>query len=189
MIKFFKKNKIISLFLFNIFLLFFLLVLSFPLYKFFSYVTGYNKPIELLDNEFVKNSTILNLKAQPSVILDRTINIEFKAELENNLNWRFEVMENNIDIKIGESKIVKFLGTNLSNKTITSTADFYADPESILPYLIKVECFCFTEQTLKSGEDQIFSLVFYLDSSLDNDANLDELKELILTYKFSEFTS
>ena len=189
MIKFFKKNKIISLFLFNIFLLIFLLILSFPLYKFFSYVTGYNKPIELLDNEFVKNSTILNPKAQSSMILDRTMNIEFKAELENDLNWRFEVMENNIDIKIGENRVIQFKGTNLSNKKITSTADFYADPESILPYLIKIECFCFTEQTLKPGEDQIFSLVFFLDPSLDNDANLDELRELVFTYKFSEFTS
>ena len=56
-----------------------------------------------------------------------------------------------------------------------------------MPYLIKTECFCFTQQTLAPGESQIFTMVFFLDPSLDQDNNLDSLKELTLTYKFFEF--
>ena len=92
-----------------------------------------------------------------------------------------------LKIKVGQNNIIKYEGKNLSNKTITVTADFFALPDIILPYLIKTECFCFKEQTLKPGESQIFSMVFFLDPSLDQDSDLDNLKELTLTYKFSEF--
>ena len=78
---------------------------------------------------------------------------------------------------------------NLSDRTITSTADFTVSPESVYPYLIKTECFCFIEQTLEPGESKIFSMVFFLDPSLDSDSNLNNLKELVFTYKFSEYKS
>ena len=91
------------------------------------------------------------------------------------------------DLSRDENQVVKFEGKNLSHNTITGTADFFALPEEILPYLIKTECFCFTKQILKPGESQIFSMVFFLDPSLDQDSDLDNLKELTLTYKFSEF--
>ena len=75
---------------------------------------------------------------------------------------------------------------NLSHNTITGTADFFALPEKILPYLIKTECFCFTKQILKPGESQIFSMVFFLDSSLDQDSNLSDINDLVVTYRFFE---
>ena len=92
-------------------------------------------------------------------------------------------------IKIGENQVVHYEGTNLSNKTITSSANFVAYPEKITNYLIKTECFCFQEQVLKPGESKIFTMVFYLDSSLDSDINLNDLKELVFTYEFSEYKS
>ena len=90
---------------------------------------------------------------------------------------------------IGENKVIRYEGKNLSNRIITSTADFFASPESIFPYLVKTECFCFTEQILKPGESKIFTMIFYLDPSLDSDSNLDDLKELVFTYEFSEYKS
>ena len=85
--------------------------------------------------------------------------------------------------------MVSYEGKNLSDRIITSTANFIVSPESIYPYLVKTECFCFTEQTLKPGESKIFTMVFYLDPSLDSDSNLDNLKELVFTYEFSEYKS
>ena len=186
---FISKNKTTTFFIFNIILIFLLLALSFPLYKIFSHITGYNNINKLSDNEYVKDSVILDSNQNASIILDRNMKIKFNAEVDSGLNWEFRVQERNAVIKIGENKIVKFEGTNLSNKTITSTADFSVNPEAIFPYLIKIECFCFTAQTLKPGESQIFSLIFYLDSSLDYDSRLDNLKEIEFTYKFSEITS
>ena len=88
-----------------------------------------------------------------------------------------------------ENKIINYKGTNLSNETITSTANFLPSPETIEPYLIKTECFCFTEQTLKPGESQIFTMVFYVDPSIDSDWYFDNLKVLVFTYEFSEYKS
>ena len=87
------------------------------------------------------------------------------------------------------SESTSFNLDDLSNKSITVTADFTALPEKIIPYLIKTECFCFTEQTLKPGESQLFTMVFFLDPSLDSDKELNDITDLVFTYKLSEYKS
>mgnify|MGYP006097536787 FL=1 len=109
--------------------------------------------------------------------------------MDSALKWKLTPLNESIDFKIGENQIIKYEGKNLSDRTITATADFFASPEAILPYLVKTECFCFTEQTLKPGETQIFTMVFYLDPALDKDWYFNNLKELVFTYKFSEYKS
>ena len=178
----YKKNKFFIFFVFNIFLLIFILLLTIPASKFL-------RKINLNDNEFVKEQAVINPNAKSPKIIDRTIEIKFVAEVDNLLEWKFKALQEFVTIKIGENKIIKYEGKNLSNRTITSTANFFASPDSIFPYLIKTECFCFIEQTLKPGESKIFTMVFYLDPSLDSDSNLNDLKELVFTYKFSEYKS
>jgi len=181
------KNKTTMFFVFNIVLLTVLIVLSFPLYKFLTFIAGNDKVSQLSDNEYVKDSTVIISNSKSIEVIDRKMKIKFIAEVDGSLNWNFQALQENLEVKVGENKVVKFEGKNLSKNTITGTAEFFALPEKILPYLIKTECFCFTKQTLKPGESQIFSMVFFLDPSLDQDNNLDSLKELTLTYKFFEF--
>ena len=78
---------------------------------------------------------------------------------------------------------------NISKQTITSTANFLLNPKEANAYLIKTECFCFIEQTLESGQSQIFTMIFYIDPSIDSDKKFDDLKELVFTYEFSEYKS
>ncbi len=181
-----RKNKFIIFFLINILLLIFIFLVSLPLYN---SLTKYFKKEYLSDNEFVKNSVIINPEAISPEIIDRTINIKFIAEVDSALNWDFKALQNTIEVKVGENNIIKFKGKNLSNKTITSTANFIASPDIIMPYLIKTECFCFTEQTLKPGESQIFTMVFFLDPILDSDKKLDDILDLVFTYRLSKYTS
>ena len=157
-------------------------MLAIPASKFLS-------KINLKDNEFVANQVVINPEQKSPGVIDRTVKIKFVAEIDDLLEWSFKSLQDTIVIKVGENKVIKYEGKNLSNRTITSTANFIASPESITPYLIKIECFCFTEQTLKPGESKIFSMVFFLDPSLDSDSNLDDLKELVFTYEFSEYKS
>ena len=178
----YKKNKFIIFFVFNIVLLLIVFLLAVPVSKFLS-------KINFEDNEFVKGQTVINPNAVSPKIIDRKINIKFIAKVNNSLNWEFKTLEDDINLQIGKNKIIKYEGKNLSNKTITSTAIFSATPEDILPYVIKTECFCFTEQTLKPGESKIFILVFYLDPALDSVSNMNEIKELVFTYEFSEYKS
>ena len=176
------KKKYLIFFIVNIFLLLIIMLLTIPATKFLS-------KINIDDNEFVNGQKISNPKAISPQIIDRTMNINFVAEVDSALQWQLKTLNDKISLKIGENQIIMYEGKNLSDKIITATADFFASPEAILPYLIKTECFCFTEQTLKPGETQIFTLVFYLDPALDTDWYFNDLKELMFTYKFSEFKS
>ena len=178
----YKKNKFLIFFIVNIFLLLIVLLLSVPSTKFLS-------KINLDDNEFVEGQTIINPKAISPKIIDRKITINFIAKVDSSLEWKFKPLQDTIDVKIGENKIIDYEGKNLSNRTITSTANFIAEPEAFQAYLVKTECFCFTEQTLKPGESKIFTMVFYIDPSLDSDWYFDDLKELVFTYEFSEYKS
>ena len=156
--------------------------MAIPTYKYLS-----KSSVE--DNEFVKGQIIINPEAKSSTILDRELNIKFIAKVDQSLEWEFEPLQENIKVKIGENNIIKYKGKNVSNKTITSTANFIVDPEAVQVYLIKTECFCFTEQTLKSGESQIFTMVFYVDPALDSNWYFDDLEDLVFTYEFSEYKS
>ena len=177
-----KKNKLIIFSIFNALLVVLIIALIIPF-------SNYLKKINLEDNEFVKNQKIVNPEVKTPEILNRSIDIKLFAKVDKKLNWEFKPLEKNINIKIGENKIIKYWGKNLSNKTVTSTADFQVNPEAIQAYLIKSECFCFKEQTLESGESQIFTMVFYIDPSIDSDWYFDNLKELSFTYEFSEYKS
>ena len=177
-----KKNKFIIFALCNIILLIILLFLTIPASNFLS-------KINFDDNELVKDQIVINPKAQSPEIIERKMQVKFVAEVDDLLNWDFISLQETISVKIGENNVVKYEGKNLSDKTITSTADFVASPESILSYLVKIECFCFIEQTLEPGESKIFTMVFYLDPALDSDSKLDDLKELVFTYQFSEYKS
>ena len=178
----YKKNKFLIFFIVNIFLLIIVFLLAIPANKFLS-------KINLEDNEFVQDQTIINSEAISPKILDRTMTINFVAKVDSSLEWELKTLQDNVNLKIGENLIISYEGKNFSSRTITATADFVASPEAILPYLVKTECFCFTEQTLKPGESQIFTMVFYLDPSLDSDWYFNDLKELVFTYKFSEYKS
>ena len=177
-----KKNKFVIFYVFSIILLLILLLLAIPASKFLS-------KINLDDNEFVTDQRVINPSAKSPKIIERTMQIKFVAEVDSLLNWNFKALQDTINIKVGENKKISYEGKNLSDRTITSTANFIASPESILLYLVKIECFCFTEQTLKPGESKVFTVVFFLDPSLDSDRNFDDLKELIFTYQFSEYKS
>jgi len=177
-----KKNKFIIFYVFNIILLLTILLLAIPASKYLS-------KINFDDNEFVENQIVVNPKSESSKIIERTMQIKLVAEVNSLLNWNFKSLQENITVNIGENNVVRYEGKNLSNRTITSTANFFITPESILPYLVKIECFCFIEQTLDPGESKIFTMVFFLDPYLDSDSKFDDLKELVFTYQFSEYKS
>ena len=177
-----KKNKFIIIYIFSVLILIIILISSIPFNNFL-------KKINLNDNQFVKDQVIINPNAKSSEVIDRKMIIKFNSEVDSSLQWNLISLQDSIEIKVGEQRIIHYEGKNLSNQTITATADFIALPERIIPYLIKTECFCFTEQTLKPGESQIFTMVFFLDTSLDADKNLRDITDLVFTYRFSEYKS
>ncbi|PPR46747.1 MAG: Cytochrome c oxidase assembly protein CtaG [Alphaproteobacteria bacterium MarineAlpha5_Bin9] len=174
----FKKNKFLIFFFFNIILITFIFILALPF-------SNYLKQIRIKDNQFVENQIVINPEVNSPQILDRTMDITMNTQVAKNFPLEFESLQKKIQIRIGENTIAKFKATNKSKNTVISTANFFTNPDKINPYLIKTECFCFSEQQFKAGEDREFTMVFYIDPSISKDIELSDLKNVEFTYVFS----
>ena len=122
----YKKNRFIIFYVFNIILLFVVLFLAVPASKLL-------KKINLDDNEFVTGQQIINPKKGVPEVIDRVMNIRFVAEVDSNLKWEFIAIQDAVSINVGKTQVISFEGKNLSNRIVTSTADFIAYPENIFP--------------------------------------------------------
>jgi len=77
-----------------------------------------------------------------------------------------------------------FTAKNLSGQTITGTASFNVTPNQVGKYFTKIQCFCFTRQTLKPGEEVRMPVIFYVDPKILDDPDARDVKEITLSYTF-----
>jgi len=142
-----------------------------PLYDMFCKVTGYNGTTKRVDQA-------------SDVILDKTIKVTFDANTGSDLPWEFKPVQREIEIKIGETVQVDFTAKNLSSKPTTGQAVFNVTPMAAAAYFNKVECFCFTETTLKPGEQLEMPVVFFVDPEIVNSVETKNIRTLTLSYTF-----
>lgn len=142
-----------------------------PLYQIFCRTTGFGGTTQVAI-------------APSDKVLDRTIMMRFDANISKDLKWKFEPVQNKFEMRIGENRIAKFRATNISDKTTTGTASFNVSPEAAGAFFNKIQCFCFTEQTLKPGETVEMPVTFYVDPDIVNDPDAGHLTELTLSYTF-----
>jgi cytochrome c oxidase assembly protein subunit 11 len=116
--------------------------------------------------------------------LERTITVSFDSNVAPGLPWKFEPEQNNIDVKIGQVVTVYYTVTNQSARTTTGQAAYNVAPLTVGAYFQKINCFCFTEQTMAPGEKREMAVVFYVDPSLAKDSDNDTLKNITLSYTF-----
>ena len=86
--------------------------------------------------------------------------------------------------KSSENRIANYRATNTSDRVLTGTATFNVSPESAGIHFNKIECFCFTEQTLQPGESVEMPVSFYVDTEIVNDPNAAHFTQLTLSYTF-----
>ena len=87
-------------------------------------------------------------------------------------------------MRVGEKKLIFFSAKNNSNEPITGIAAYNVTPEKAGGYFDKIQCFCFTNQTLKPGEEVTMPVSFFIDPEIANDKNMDDLQDITLSYTF-----
>src|SRR5581483_3891721 len=120
----------------------------------------------------------------PVHVLDRTIDVRFDSNVAPGLPWIFKPEQNEIKLRIGEVATVHYKVTNEAARTITAQAGYNVSPPTIGAYFTKINCFCFTQQTMKPGETREMTVVFYVDPSIAKDHEQDDLNTITLSYTF-----
>lgn len=142
-----------------------------PLYDMFCRVTGYN-------------GTTKRVEQASSVILDQKIRVELDTNMASELSWDFKAIDRSVEPKIGETVQVNFRIANPSNETQNGRAVFNVTPMAAGAYFNKLECFCFTDLTLKPGETKDMPVVFFVDPEIVNQPETKNLKVITLSYTF-----
>ena len=144
---------------------------SVPLYDLFCKVTGFGgTPIVRDENG--------------SAIMDRTIAVRFDSNVAPGLSWRFSPEKPEIKVKLGETTTVYYKVTNTGDRPSTGIATYNVQPDLAGTYFSKLECFCFTEQTLQPGETLESAVVFYVDPRLVQDSDVKDLTSITLSYTY-----
>jgi len=142
-----------------------------PLYDWFCRTTGF------------AGTTQVAAEA-PGRVLGRTLAIRFDSNVMPGLPWKFIPEQNQVDVRIGEVTTVHYKVVNESARTITAQASYNVSPPTVGAYFSKINCFCFTEQTMKPGETREMAVVFYVDPAIDRDSDQDLLNTITLSYTF-----
>ena len=143
-----------------------------PFYNWFCRATGFN------------GTTQVATSAPSAAPLARTIAIRFDSNVAPGLPWKFEPEQTEIEVKIGEVTTVFYKVTNQSARTTTGQAAYNVAPLTVGSYFEKINCFCFTEQTMAPGETREMPVVFYVDPSIVKDSDNDGLNTITLSYTF-----
>ena len=119
-----------------------------------------------------------------AVLADRTVTVRFNSDIEPALDWRFKPVQRSVDLHVGETGLAFYEASNRDSTPVTGTATFNVTPLKAAPYFVKIDCFCFTEQTLSPGETTQMPVTFFVDPAIAEDQNLDDVTEITLSYTF-----
>lgn len=144
---------------------------SVPAYRAFCQVTGWGGFTQRAD-------------APADRTIAREITIRFDSTVAQGLNWRFKPEQLAQTLRIGETGLAFYEAANLAKRPVTGRATFNVSPAKAGIYFNKIECFCFTEQTLKPGERVSMPVTYFIDPALADDPNLAEVQTITLSYTF-----
>ncbi|WP_296653153.1 cytochrome c oxidase assembly protein [Paraburkholderia sp.] len=145
-----------------------------PMYRAICQITGVNNLVQ-------RDATERDARNM-QVDTTRTVSVEFDANAHGLLAFKPE--QSNLDVHPGEVMTVMYDLSNNEGRTVNAQAIPSYAPKQATEYFRKIECFCFTQQTLKAGESRRMPVVFVIDPKLPKD-----VKTITLSYTFFELNT
>ncbi len=147
---------------------------SVPLYRIFCQVTGYGG---------TPNTESVQL---PDTVSDRAVTVRFDSNVNSALPWRFTPEQRLMQVRLGDERLAFYEAVNRADHAVTGTATFSVTPYKAAPYFSKIDCFCFTEQTLEAGQRVSMPVSFFVDPAIADDPNTRDISTITLSYTFYE---
>lgn len=145
---------------------------SAPLYRMFCEATGFDGTTQRSNGQLVR------------AVPGKTVEIRFDANHVPTLPWSFAPEKPEQIVTIGEKNMAFFTATNHARYPVTGRALYNVTPTQAGGYFAKVQCFCFTEQTLQPGQTVRMPVIFYVDPGFAKDADTKDIETITLSYTF-----
>ena len=112
------------------------------------------------------------------------VKVQFDANVQPTLPWRFEPEQVAVNVAPGAKTKIFYRAQNLSARAITAQAVYNVSPDTVGKYFKKIQCFCFSEQTLQPGQKVDMPVVFFVDPGIKKDPDTKDVHEITLSYTF-----
>jgi len=143
---------------------------SVPLYRAFCQATGFD-------------GAVRRAQAAPGEVLDKTVTVRFDTNTRD-LPWDFTAEQTTQQVKIGETKLAFFKVTNHADHPVTARAIFNVVPEQAGAHFRKLQCFCFSDQTIGAGQTVEMPVLYFIDPKWADDLETRNQSQVTLSYTF-----
>jgi cytochrome c oxidase assembly protein subunit 11 len=110
--------------------------------------------------------------------------VEFDANVHPGLPWRFAPEQVAVNVAPGAQTKIFYSAQNLSSRPVTGQAVYNVSPDTVGKYFKKIQCFCFSQQTLQPGQKVDMPVVFFVDPAIEKDPDTQDVHEITLSYTF-----
>lgn len=147
---------------------------SAPLYRLFCQVTGFGGTTQR-----ATEAQAAGVKATGTMM-----SIRFDGNVERGMPWKFYPEHVTDSVSLGARDLAVFIARNETDHPITGVATFNVEPEQAGKYFNKIQCFCFSEQTLQPGQQVRMPVIYYVDPKILQDENAKDIQQITLSYTF-----
>jgi cytochrome c oxidase assembly protein subunit 11 len=141
-----------------------------PIYKAFCQVTGYG-------------GTVRRAESAPTLVSERKVTVSFDANVRD-LPLAFAPEQGAQTVRLGETKLAFFKVTNRSDAPITARALYNVAPDQAGTYFRKLQCFCFSDQTIGAHQTVELPVLYFVDPQFADDINTKTITDITLSYTF-----
>ncbi|XP_067671211.1 cytochrome c oxidase assembly protein ctaG-like [Haliotis asinina] len=149
-----------------------------PLYRMFCQATG-------LGGQAVQGHDTTKVVSMKPV-KERVIKVRFNADVASSMRWNFKPQQTDVKVIPGETALAFYTAKNPTDKPIIGISTYNVVPFEAGQYFNKIQCFCFEEQRLNPHEQVDMPVFFYIDPEYAEDAKLQTVDTITLSYTFFE---